>query len=176
MDVRRERILLRLAEVIIFLASIFLLLDAMLEFTGHQLTPSAPPQHVSQNIDSANLSTSCTGGFSNERTVGGVTQVASQGTPFNAYRVTLTNIGSTVITVHGVNVELVNSQNKIFSQHYTHVGDGAGVTLNPGQSRRIVEAYGISRPVAWCEILSWQLCQPPLPANRCQRFLMTFLR
>jgi hypothetical protein len=156
MDVRHRRILLGLAEVIIFLASIFLLLDAMLGFTGQQEMPSAQSQSVSQNIDSANLSASCVGGFSNERTVGGVTQVASHGAPFNAYQIALANIGSTAITVHGVNVELVNSQNKVFAQHYTHLGDGAGITLNPGQSRRIVEAYGISHPVSSCQILSWQ--------------------
>jgi hypothetical protein len=155
MDARRERILIRLAEVIIFGASVFILLDAVLGFTGHQEMPPAQSQPVSGNIDSANLSTSCMGGFSNERTVGGVTQVASHGTPFNAYRVTLTNIGSTVITIHSVNVALVNSQNKVFAQHHTDLGDGAGITLNPGQWRQIVEAYGISHPVASCEVLSW---------------------
>ena len=156
MDVRRKRILIRLAEVIVFLTAIFLLLDAMLGFTRHRGMRSAQSQSVSQNIDSTNLSTSCIGGFSNERTVDGVTRVASHGTPFNAYQITLTNIGNTVITIHSMNVELVNSQKKVFAQHHTDLGDGAGITLNPGQSRQIVEAYGISHPVASCEILSWQ--------------------
>ncbi len=155
MDVQRKRILVRLAEVIVFLAAIFLLLDAMLGFT-HQEVRSAQSQPVSQHIDSANLSASCIGGFSNKRTVDGVTQVASHGTPFNAYQVTLTNIGNTVMTIHSMNVELVNSQNRVFAQHYTDLGDGAGITLNPGQSRQIVEAYGINHPVASCKILSWQ--------------------
>ena len=156
MNIRHERILFRLADVIISLAAIFLLLDAMLGFTRHQEMRSAQPQPVSQNINSSNLSTSCIGGFSNERTIDGVTQVASHGKPFNAYQMTLTNIGGTVVTIHSVNVELVNSQNKVFAQHHTDLGDGAGITLNLGQSRQIVEASGINHPVASCEILSWQ--------------------
>lgn len=154
MNARLRRILLRLAEAIVFLASIFLLLDAMFQFTGHQEAPAAQSQPVSR---STNLSTSCIGGFSNKRTVDGVTQVASHGTPFNAYQITLTNIGNTVLTIHSLKTELINSQDKVFAQHYTDdLGHGAGVTLNPGQSRQIVEAYGINYPVAKCEILSWQ--------------------
>jgi hypothetical protein len=156
MDARRKHMLIRLAEAVVFLTAIFLLLDAMLGFTRHQDTRSAQSQSASQSAGSANLSTSCIGGFSNERTVDGVTQVASHGTPFNAYQITLTNRGGTVLTVHSVNVELVNSQNKVFAQHHAELGDGAGITLNPGQSRRIVDADGINHPVASCEILSWR--------------------
>lgn len=156
MDIRRKRILIRLADVVISLTAIFLLLDAVLGFTRHREMRSVQSQPASQNIDSANLSASCAGGFANKRTVNGVTQVAPHGTPFNAYQVTLTNTGGTVITVRSVNVELVNSQDKVFAQHHTDLGGGAGITLNLGQSRQVVEAYGISHPVASCEILSWQ--------------------
>ncbi len=156
MDIRRKRILIRLADVIISLTAIFLLLDAILGFTRHQEIRSAQSQPVSQNIYPASLSASCTGGFANKRTVNGVTQVAPHGTPFNAYQITLTNTGGTAITVRSVNVELVNSQDKVFAQHHTDLGDGAGITLNLGQSRQIIEAYGISHPVASCKIISWQ--------------------
>ncbi len=154
MNAQLRRILLRLAEAIVFLVSIFLLLDAMFQFTGRQETPPAQSQPVSR---STNLSTSCIGGFANKRTVDGVTQVASHGTPFNAYQITLTNIGNTALTIHSLKTELINSQGKVFAQHHTDaLGHGAGVTLNPGQSRQIVEAYGINHPVAGCEILGWQ--------------------
>ena len=102
MDIRRTRILFRLADVVISVASVFLLLDAMLGFTGRQGAFPAQPQLTSLYINSANVATSCLGGFSNEQKVGGVTEVAPHGAPFNAYRVTLTNIGSSVLTVHGV--------------------------------------------------------------------------
>lgn len=156
MDIRRKRILIRLADIVISLAAIFLLLDAILGFTRNHETRPAQSQPASQNIDPANLSATCTGGFSNKRTVNGLTQVAPRGTPFNAYKITLTNTGGTVITVHSVKVQLVNKQNEVFAQHRASLGGGAGITLNLGQSRQIVEAYGISHPVASCEILSWQ--------------------
>lgn len=156
MDIRRKRMLLRAAEVIVVLAATFLLLDAMLGFTGHREQPAVQSQPVSLYIDSANLATSCTGGFSNVRTVNGVTQVAPRGMPFNAYQVTFTNTGSSAVTIRSMKVVLVNRRNQIFSQHSTEVGGSAGITLKPGQSRRIVEAYGISRPVASCDVLSWR--------------------
>lgn len=154
MDLRRRRIFFGLAEAVVILAAIFLLLDAVLGFTRGRQPRSAQSQPVSQNTQSANLSTSCTGGFSNKRTVNGVTQVAPRGTPFNAYEVTLTNLGGTVVTVRSMSVELVNGQHEVFARHRS-VLDG-GITLHPGQSRRIVEAYGIGDPVASCRILSWR--------------------
>ncbi len=156
MDIRRTRILFRLADVVISVASVFLLLDAMLGFTGRPGAFPAQPQLTSVYINSANVSTSCLGGFSNEQKVGGVTEVAPQGAPFNAYRVTLTNIGSSVLTIHGVNTGLIDRQDKIFTEHYTELGGGSGIRLGPGQSRQIVEAYGIGHPVAGCTVLSWQ--------------------
>lgn len=156
MDVRRKRILFGVAEAVVILAAVFLLLDAVLGFTRHRGVPSAQPRPASPDTGSGKLAASCRGGFSNERTVHGVTQVASHGMPFNAYQVTLTNRGSAAVTVHSVSVELVNSRNEIFARHRTELGHGAGITLNPGRSRRIVEAYGISHPVASCEIAGWQ--------------------
>jgi len=154
MDIGRKRILSGLAEAVIILASIFLLLDAVLGFTGRRVAPSVQVRPASQISDYANLSASCTGGFSNERTLGGVTQVASGGTPFNAYQVTFSNTGDTVIMVQSVDVALVNSQQQIFARH--HASLGSGIILSPGQSQQVVEAYGISQPVASCQILSWQ--------------------
>lgn len=156
MDIRRTRILFGLAEAIVFLAAIFILLDAVLGFTGHQEAGSAKPQAASQNFDSTDLSTSCVGGFANERTVNGTTQVASHGTPFNAYRISLTDIGISDITIYSLDVDLLNSRHQVFAQHHTGLGHGAGITLAPGQTRQVVEAYGIGHPVASCEILSWQ--------------------
>lgn len=156
MDIRYQRMLFRLADVIISLASIFLLLDAVLGFTGHPEMRSVQSQPVGQYIDYTNLSTSCMGGFSNERTVAGATQVAAHGTPFNAYQITLTNMGSTVITIHSVNVALVNSRGKVFAHQQAGLGNGAGITLGLGQSRQLVEAYGISHPVASCDVLGWR--------------------
>lgn len=155
MDIHRMRTLFRLADVVISVASVFLLLDAMLGFTGRQGAFPVQSRLTSLYLNSANLSTSCLGGFSNERQVHGVTEVAPHGTPFNAYRVTLTNIGSSALTVHGVNTGLADRQGKIFTEHYTNLG-GSGIGLGPGQSRQIVEAYGIGHPVATCEVLSWQ--------------------
>ncbi len=156
MDIRRRRILFGLAELIIVLASVFLLLDAMLGFTGRAGVRPAQMQPVGSYADSTVLSASCAGGFSNESTAGGVTRVAPRGTPFNAYQITLTNTGISAITIYSMNVDLVSSQNKVFAQHHTDLGGGGGITLAPGQSRQIVEAYGINRPVASCEISSWQ--------------------
>lgn len=155
MDIRRTRILFRLADVVISVTSVFLLLDAMLGFTGRQADFPGQPQLTSLYINSANVSTSCLGGFSNEQKVGGVTEVAPHGAPFNAYRVTLTNIGSSMLTIHGVNTGLIDRQDKIFTEHYTDLG-GSGIRLGPGQSRQLVEAYGIGQQVAGCEVLSWQ--------------------
>lgn len=155
MDIQRMRTLFRLMDVVIGVASVFLLLDAMLGFTGQRAAFSAQPRLTSLYINSASLSTACLGGFSNERTVAGTTQVAAHGTPFNAYQITLTNIGGSALTIHGLNAGLIDRQNKVFTEHYTDLG-GSGLTLGPGQSRRIVEAYGIHRAVAACEVLSWQ--------------------
>ena len=154
MDMRRKRVFSGLAEAVIILGAVFILLDAVLGFTGRRGTPPVQPRPAVQISNYANLSASCTGGFSNERTVGGVTRVASHGTPFDAYQVTLSNTGDTVITVHSMDVALVNGRNEIFARH--HADLGAGVTLTPGQSRQVVEAYGIGHPVASCEILGWQ--------------------
>lgn len=156
MDSRPKRILFRLADAVVSLASIFLLLDAALGFTWHQETRPAQSQYVSQAIDYTSLSTSCTGGFSNKRTTDGVTQIAAHGTPFNAYQITLTNMGDTVITVRSVTVDLAGSRNEVFAQHRANLGDGAGITLGLGQSRQIVETSGITHPVASCAILGWQ--------------------
>jgi hypothetical protein len=155
MDIHRERTLFRLADVLVTLVSIFLLADAMLGFTGRQIR-SVQSRPISQITDSANLSTSCVGGFSNQRTVDGVTQIAPRGTPFNAYQMTFTNTGNTAITVYSVTAELLNSQNKVFAQQRTNLGNGAGITLSLGQSRQIVETAGVNHAVASCEILSWQ--------------------
>ena len=153
MNLRRERILFRLADVLITLTAIFLLLDAMLGFTKHRIVLAAQ----SRDVGPANLSTSCVGGFSNHRTVAGVTQVAPHGTPFNAYQVTFTNIGNTPITVYGATVELIGSRGNVFvRQHDTDLGDGAGLTLDLGQSRRVTETTAVNRPIASCEVLSWQ--------------------
>lgn len=149
------RTLFRLADVVISVVSVFLLLDAMVGFTGPHAAFSVQPRLTSLYLNSANLSTACLGGFSNERTVHGATQVAARGTPFNAYQITLTNIGSSPLTVNGVNVGLVDRQDKVFTEHYTDLRGGSGITLGIGQSRRLVEAYGIGRPVAACEVLSW---------------------
>lgn len=156
MDIRRQRIFFGLAEVIVVMAAIFLLLDAILGFTARPGTPSVQARSVSQYMDPANLSASCTGGFSNKRTLNGVTQVAPHGMPFNAYRLALTNMGDAALTIRSVEVALIGSQNMVFARHRSDLGGGAGLTLRPGQSSRIVEAYGIDHPVAWCQILSWQ--------------------
>lgn len=156
MDARRLRIFYGLAEVIIVLAALFLLLDAALGFTGSQARRPGQLRPVSQYADSTDLSASCAGGFANERTVDGTTQVAPRGTPFNAYEVTLTNIGITDFTIYSLNVALADGKDVVFARHHSDLGGGAGITLKPGDSRRIIEAYGIRRPVASCEVLSWR--------------------
>jgi hypothetical protein len=156
MDLRRKRILSGLAEAAIILASIFLLADAVLGFTRPEDVRAVQAQPVSQYIDSADLSASCAGGYSNQRMTGGSTQVASRGTPFNAYQLTLTNIGMTAFTIYSMDVELLSSGGRVFAQHRTDFGNGAGITLQPGETREIVEAYGINHPVASCDVLSWQ--------------------
>lgn len=156
MDIRRTRILSGLAETIIILAAVFLLLDALLGFTASPGIRLVRAQAASQAIDSTDLSASCAGGFADEQTVGGVTRVAAHGMPFNAYQVTLTNIGITDFTIYSMNVDLVNSRGQVFAQHHSVLGGGAGITLKPGESRQVVEAYGIGHPVASCEVVSWQ--------------------
>jgi hypothetical protein len=156
MDIRRQRIFFGLAEVIVVMAAVFLLLDAILGFTARSATRSVQERSFSQYLESANLSASCGGGFSNKQTVKGVTQVASRGTPFNAYRLAFTNMGDAALTIRSVNVALIGSQNRIFARHRSDLGDGAGLTVRPGQSSEIVEAYGIDHPVASCQILSWR--------------------
>ena len=156
MDIRRQRIFFGLAEVIVVMAAVFLLLDAILGFTARPGARSVQTRSFSQYLDPANLSASCAGGFSNKQTVKGVTQVASRGTPFNAYRLSFTNMGDAALTIRSVSVELIGSQNAIFARHRSDLGGGAGLTLRPGQSGQIVEAYGIDHPVVSCQILSWQ--------------------
>lgn len=157
MNIQHKRMLFRVADVLITLMAIFLLLDALLGFTRHPGGSSAQSRPVSQNGRYTNLSTSCVGGFSNRRTVGGVTQIASHGTPFNAYQLTLTNTGNTVLTIYSVTVDLTDSQGHIFGrQHDTNLANGTGITLNLGQSRQLVETAGVNHPVASCDLISWQ--------------------
>ncbi|MFI5064680.1 MAG: hypothetical protein ACHP9Z_11975 [Streptosporangiales bacterium] len=156
MNIQRERILFRLADTLITLVAIFLLLDAMLGFTKHKASP-ARPQLVTQDANAADLTISCLGGFSNQRTVAGRIQVAAHGTPFNAYQLTFMNTGTGTMKIHGVTVNLVDSSNHIFArQHITRLARGRSMTLNPDQPRQIVETAGIKHPVASCNVLSWQ--------------------
>jgi hypothetical protein len=153
MDIRHRHKYYRLADVLITLTAVFLLLDATMGFTKHQVEFKT----TALDVTSSNLSTSCIGGFSNQRTVDGVTQLAPHGMPFNAYQVTFTNIGNKVITIYNVTVELRDYGNNVFAQPQdTNLGNGSGITLNLGQSRTIVETTGASRPVASCQILGWQ--------------------
>ncbi len=156
MNIQHQRTLFRIADIIIALASIFLLLDAAIGFTRPQQKATVQVQPAGGEVDSPNLAVSCTGGFANQRIIGGVTQVAPHGTPFNAYQLTLQNIASTAITVYGVSVDLVNSQNQVFARQRPALGNGAGLTLRPGQSREIVETAGVNHQVASCEVLTWQ--------------------
>ena len=157
MNIQRERMILKLADILIGVVAIFLLLDAMLGFTRQRPISPARPQLVTQEANTAPLATSCVGGFSNQRTVDGKTQVASHGTPFNAYQLTFTNTSKGITKVRSVTVILLDSNNHIFArQHVTHLGDGPGMTLKLGQSRQIVETAGIEHPVASCEVLNWQ--------------------
>jgi hypothetical protein len=152
MYIRRQRILFRLADILVTLAAVFLLLDAMFGFTKHHITDPASAGQVT----SANLSTSCLGGSTNQRTVDGVTQTAPHGTPYSAYQVTLTNIGNRVITIYDLTVELRDYSNTVYAQRRaTDLGNGAGITLHLGQSRTVVEPTGMTQPVASCQVLGW---------------------
>jgi hypothetical protein len=156
MYIRHQRILFRLADILVSLAAVFLLLDAMFGFTKHHITNSAQLQARAEHITSANLATSCIGGSTNQRTVHGVTQTAPHGTPYSAYQVTLTNIGNRVITIYDLTVELRDYSNAVYAQqHANDLGHGAGITLNLGQSRTITEPTGMTQPVASCQVLSW---------------------
>lgn len=156
MDIRHERILFRLADALVTLAAVFLLLDAMLGFTKHHIINSAQLQARAEHVTSTNLSTSCIGGSTNQRTLDGITQVAPHGTPYSAYRVTLTNIGNRVITIYDLTVELRDYNNSVYAQqHATDLGNGSGITLNLGQSRTIIEPTGMKEPVASCQVVSW---------------------
>jgi hypothetical protein len=156
MYIRHQRILFRLADILVTLASVFLLLDAMFGFTKHHITDSAQLQARAEHITSTNLATSCIGGSTNQRTVHGVTQTAPHGTPYSAYQVTLTNIGNRVITIYDLTVELRDFSNTVYAQqHAADLGHGAGITLNLGQSRTIMEPTGMTQPVASCQVLSW---------------------
>jgi hypothetical protein len=157
MNIERGRILFRTADILITLTAIFFLLYTVVGFTRHQDARSAPPRPGNQDATYTNLSTSCTGGYANQRTVGGQTQVASRGVPFNAYQLTFTNSGNTIVTIYGVTVDLANYQHHVFARpHDSNLGDGAGITLGVGQSRQIVETAGATYPVASCEVVSWQ--------------------
>jgi|HubBroStandDraft_3_1064219.scaffolds.fasta_scaffold35818_2 hypothetical protein len=156
MYIRHQRILFRLADILVSLAAVFLLLDAMFGFTKHHITDSAQLQARAEHITSTNLATSCIGGSTNQRTVHGVTQTAPHGTPYSAYQVTLTNIGNRVITIYDLTVELRDYSNTVYAQqHANDLGHGAGITLNLGQSRTITEPTGMTQPVASCQVLSW---------------------
>ncbi len=156
MDIRHQRILFRLADALVTLAAVFLLLDAMLGFTKHHIINSEQLQASAEHVTSTNLSTSCIGGATNQRTVHGVTQVAPHGTPFSAYQVTLTNIGNRIITIYDLTVELRDYMNSVYAQQQaTDLGNGSGITLNLGQSRTIVETTGLKQPVASCQVLGW---------------------
>jgi hypothetical protein len=157
MNIERGRILFRTADILITLTAIFFLLYTVVGFTRHQDARSAPPRPGNQDATYTNLSTSCTGGYSNQRTVAGKTQVASHGAPFDAYQLTFTNSGNTTVTIYGVTVDLANYQHHVFARpHDSNLGDGAGITLGVGQSRQIVETAGATYPVASCEVVSWQ--------------------
>ena len=153
MDIRHRRKYYRLADVLISLTAVFLLLDAAMGFTKHQVQFKA----TALDVTSSNLSTSCIGGFTNQRTVDGVIQVAPHGMPFNAYQVTFTNVGNKVITIYNVTVELRDSGGSVFAQPQdTNLGNGSGITLGLGQSRTIIATTGASQPVASCQVLGWQ--------------------
>ena len=157
MNIERGRILFKTADILITLTAIFFLLYTVVGFTRHHDARSAPPRPGNQDATYTNLSTSCTGGYANQRTVGGQTQVASRGVPFNAYQLTFTNSGNTIVTIYGVTVDLANYQHHVFARpHDSNLGDGSGITLGIGQSRQIVETAGATYPVASCEVVSWQ--------------------
>lgn len=156
MDIRHQRILFRLADILVTLAAVFLLLDAMLGFTKHHIISSGQLKAQAGHVTSSNLATSCVGGSTNQRTLHGVTQTAPHGTPYSAYQVTLTNIGNRVITIYDLTVELRGYNNGVYAQqHATDLGNGSGITLNLGQSRTVVEPTGMKQPVASCQVLGW---------------------
>lgn len=157
MNSEQGRILSRTADILITLTAVFFLLYILVGSTRHQDARSAPPRTGNQDANYTNLATSCTGGFSNQRTVDGQTQVASRGAPFDAYQVTFTNSGNTVVTIYGVTVDLADYQHHVFATpHDNNLGNGAGITLGTGQSRQIIETAGATYPVASCEVASWQ--------------------
>jgi hypothetical protein len=157
MNIERGRILFRTADILITLTAIFFLLYILLGSARHHDPRSAPPRTGNQDANYTNLTTSCTGGFSNQRTVDGQTQVASHGAPFNAYQLTFTNSGNTIVTIYGVTVDLADYQHHVFAQpHDSNLGNGAGITLGAGQSRQIVETAGATYPVAFCDVASWE--------------------
>ena len=157
MNIERERILFRTADVLITLTAIFFLLYILVGSARHHDIRPAPPRTGNQDAGYTNLTTSCTGGFSNQRTVGGQTQVASRGAPFNAYQLTFTNSGNTIVTVYGVTVDLADYRHRVFARPQdSNLNNGAGITLGVGQSRQIVETAGATQPVASCEMVSWQ--------------------
>ena len=157
MNIEQERKLFRTADILITLTAIFFLLYLIVGPTRHTDSRSAPPRTGNQDTNYTNLTTSCTGGFSNQRTVDGKTQVASRGAPFNAYQVTFTNSGNSVVTIYGVTVDLADYSHHVFARpHDINLGNSAGITLGTGQSRQIVETAGATHPVASCEVASWQ--------------------
>jgi hypothetical protein len=157
MNIERGRILFRTADILITLTAAFFLLYMLVGSARHHDIPSAPPRTGNPDADYTNLTTSCTGGFSNQRTVAGQTQVASHGAPFNAYQLTFTNGGNTIVTIYGVSVDLADYSHHVFARpHDSNLGNGAGITLGVGQSRQIVETAGATYPVASCEVVSWQ--------------------
>ena len=156
MHIRHQRNLFRLADILISLASVFLLLDAMFGFTKHHIADPPQLQASTEHITASNLATSCIGGSTNQRSMHGVTQTAPHGTPYSAYQVTLTNIGNRVITIYDLTVELRDYSNTVYAQQRaTDLGHGAGITLNLGQSRTVIEPTGMTQPVASCQVLSW---------------------
>ncbi len=157
MNIERGRILFRTADILITLTAVFFLLYMLAGSARHHDIRSAPPRTGNQDADYTNLTTSCTGGFSNQRTVAGKTQIATRGAPFNAYQLTFTNGGNTIVTIYGVTVDLADYRHHVFAQpHDSNLGDGAGITLGVGQSRQIVETAGATYPIASCEVVSWQ--------------------
>jgi hypothetical protein len=157
MNIERGRILFRTADILITLTAVFFLLYMLAGSARHHDIRSAPPRTGNQDADYTNLTTSCTGGFSNQRTVAGQTQIATRGAPFNAYQLTFTNGGNTIVTIYGVTVALADYRHHVFAQpHDSDLGDGAGITLGVGQSRQIVETAGATYPIASCEVVSWQ--------------------
>ena len=157
MNIERGRILFRTADILITLTAVFFLLYILVGSARHHDIRSAPPRTGNQDAGYTNLTTSCTGGFSNQRTVRGKAQVASHGAPFNAYQLTFTNGGNTIVTIYGVTVDLADYQHHVFARpHDSNWGNGAGITLGVGQSRQIVDTAGATQPVASCDVVSWQ--------------------